>query len=450
MTMSVASPPAPPPSPRPSGTLRTMLAAPAAKIALVLALLLLLLVPAQYVSGLIHERQQRQADIAADFVRSWGPSQIVPAPLLVVPYRRDGTETQRFLHIAPTQLSVTAHVEPQRRRRGLFGAIVYDTVIHFKGTMSVPPGADSAGLLDWEKIFIAQGATDLRGMTGGTHLTWNGQPIAWSDCTAEDCDSDHYLQAHVPPLTGAIPFEVTVALRGTETLWLAPLGRQVDVSIDGPWSTPSFVGTALPTTSDVTGDGFSASWALAGNPASRRLSWTSTQVLAPPEDKIGVELLEPVPTYRMVDRSDKYSLFFLALSFLTYFLFEMVAHTRIHLVQYGLMGLSMSLFALLLISLSEPLGFSEGYLLSALLILAQASLYTAATTRSLRHAGIFALVLASLFGFNYVALRLESYALLTGALALFVALSGVMAATRHIDWSATRPTAPARPMPQTD
>ena len=104
-------------------------------------------------------------------------------------------------------------------------------------------------------------------------------------------------------------------------------------------------------------------------------------------------------------------------------------------MQYGLLGLSITLFALLLISLSEPLGFNSGYTLSALLVLLQASLYTAAVTRRTRHAMIFAGVLAVLFGFLYVLLRLETYSLVVGSLALFTALSVVMAVTRHLDWS---------------
>jgi inner membrane protein len=141
----------------------------------------------------------------------------------------------------------------------------------------------------------------------------------------------------------------------------------------------------------------------------------------------------------MVERSAKYGPLFLALSFLTYFLFEAIAGVRIHIIQYGLLGLSLSLFALLLISLSEPLGFTAGYALSALMVLLQASIYTASVGRALRPAAIFATVLAALFGFLYVALSLEAYSLLVGGLAFFTALSITMVVTRHVDWSKARP-----------
>jgi inner membrane protein len=164
----------------------------------------------------------------------------------------------------------------------------------------------------------------------------------------------------------------------------------------------------------------------------------------PSEDQIGAELLEVAPTYRMVDRASKYAVLFLTLSFLTYFLFELAARLRIHLVQYGLLGASIGLFSLLLISLSEPLGFEKGYVISSALVLLQASFYTAAVTRRFRLALTFFLILAALFGFLYVVLTMETYSLMVGSLALFVALSLIMMATRRLDWWRARsdPSAP--------
>ena len=126
---------------------------------------------------------------------------------------------------------------------------------------------------------------------------------------------------------------------------------------------------------------------------------------------------------------------FLTLSFLTLFLFEIVSRVRVHLVQYGLLGLSVSLFALLLISIAEPIGFSAAYAVSTAAILLQASLYTLSVVRRVQLAAIFAGVLGSLFGFLFIVLSLDAYALLAGTVALFTILSGVMFATRKVDWA---------------
>ena len=53
---------------------------------------------------------------------------------------------------------------------------------------------------------------------------------------------------------------------------------------------------------------------------------------------------------------------------------------------------------------------------------------------------MFAAMLASLFGFLYVLLGLETYSLLIGALALFVVVSALMVLTQMVKW----PGPPAR------
>ena len=89
-------------------------------------------------------------------------------------------------------------------------------------------------------------------------------------------------------------------------------------------------------------------------------------------------------------RVAKYGLLFVVLSFATYFFFEVLSRLRIHVVQYGLLGLSLSLFSLLLLSLAEPIGYTNGYLVSAGLVLAQSTLYTAAVARRFMPAFLFA------------------------------------------------------------
>ena len=207
------------------------------------------------------------------------------------------------------------------------------------------------------------------------------------------------------------------------------------------WPSPSFGGNTLPLTSDVSSAGFEAKWEttefgsprIATSPAVMDASyWNGTS--------IAVDLIEATPIYRMITRVAKYGLLFVVLSFATYFFFELLSRLRIHVVQYGLLGLSLSLFSLLLLSLAEPIGYTNGYLVSAGLVLAQSTLYTAAVARRFKPAFLFALMLSSLFGFLYVLLGLETYSLLIGALALFVVVSALMVLTQMVRW-------PGRPDP---
>ena len=439
-----------------------LVASPAGKAVAIGGLLLLMLIPLRYISGIIQEREARQTEVVKEFQRSWGPAQSMIGPVLVVPYWTSPDKPRRYLHIAPSELKATVRLIPELRKRGLFHSVVYTADARLSGQFVMPQDVaapDGAALL-WPEAFVMLTASDLRSLKSSARLDWNGRSLPWNDCpqlSDGTCGRALFVVAR-PGLTGppaqgnAIAFETRVELRGTGAFRLAPLGQEVDLSLSAPWPTPSFVGAVLPVSSKVTGDSFEAAWHVSSNVATGQAVWSSNTLLGgqswhPLEDQIGAELLEPVPTYQMVDRASKYAVLFLALSFLTYFLFELISGVSIHFVQYGLLGASIALFSLLLISLSEPLGFPQGYAISSALILLQASLYTAVVTRRLRLTLMFFSILTALFGFLYVVLTLETYSMVVGSLALFVALSLVMAVTRRLDWSHTgaTPGAPARP-----
>ena len=254
------------------------------------------------------------------------------------------------------------------------------------------------------------------------------------------------------PLVGtAIPFRTSLVLLGTQSLNLLPYGRQVELFVSAPWRTPGFTGSSVPLAYGIDHAGFHANWQIGGDAASGEWQFEPSpsplcrKSVSNSDNLVGVDLLEQVPTYLMVSRAAKYGTLFLALSFLTYFLFESASRVRIHLAQYALLGLSVSLFALLLIALAEPLGFTAGYMLSTIAVMGQASLYTLSVVGSARLAVLFAGMLGSLFGFLYVVLSMETFALLVGTIALFVALSVIMMVTRRLDWSGRGPAGAMSP-----
>ena len=174
-------------------------------------------------------------------------------------------------------------------------------------------------------------------------------------------------------------------------------GKELDATIRSPWLSPSFSGDVLPVSSTISADGFQARWEIVefGSP---RVSSSAT-IIDPAIWKgqaVSVDLIEATPIYRMISRVAKYGLLFVVLSFATYLFFELLSRLNIHIVQYGLLGLSLSLFSLLLLSLSEPIGYTQGYLVAAGLVLAQASLYTLAVTRRFKPTLAFATMLGSL------------------------------------------------------
>lgn len=440
---------------------------PAIKLALIGVLLLLMQIPVLWVSSLVDERQDRQSEVQADIGRSWGPPQAVLGPIMVVPFRAEEPQprlvdgrvqpplpVRGYVHVMPNRLSADARIAPERRKRGLFGAVVYTGQIGMTGTFNVPTlnvtslsGGDLRNVeLLWPEAYVVAGATGLRATDPDTPLQFDNRrldPAEDAPSMGDGCPGGSLLRWNLgldgSPAGRAIPFETTLALRGASSLHLIPAARRVELSLFGAWGTPSFSGSVLPTASNVTDAEFKAEWRDIGG--AQQSVWTSRTAMscanaqATMQQQIGVDLLEAVPTYRMVTRSTKYAILFMALAFLTYFLFETLTRRPIHLVQYGMLGLSLSLFALLLLAVAEPLGFAPAYAIATAMVVGQASAYTWLVTRHARLAAVFAGVLGLLFGFLYVVLNLESYSLLAGAVALFAVLSVVMVVTNRLDWS---------------
>lgn len=403
------------------------------------------------ISGIIGERAERQAEMQEELTRSWSPEQTVQTPILAVPYRAADGKTRGYLKIAPATLATQATLDPERKKRGLFSATVYTVALEMTGSFAIPSAAGletivgRGGSIAWEDSVVLLQVSGLAGMTADDHVVWNGQSVPWRGChelvaRTEDCGGAALVarpaMAGPPAANTDATFRATVTLRGTGAFHQRLDSRQATAVIKAQWPTPSFVGTALPSDPSVTADAFEARWNIADYVRPQfRSDGTLLESLAPEcFPSIGVELLEAVPTYRMINRASKYAVLFTVLSFTVYALFELLAAVRIHIVQYGLLGLSMTLFALLLVSFAEPLGYAAGYWISATLVLVQATAYTGAVTRRTGPTLIFATALASLFGFLHLLLGLENYSLLVGAVALFLALSAVMAVTQRVDW----------------
>jgi inner membrane protein len=422
------------------------------KLALVGGLALATLLPNILISGLIEERETRQETVRKEFARNWGPQQQLQSPILVVPYQVPSGRPRQYLKIAAARLEIAANLDPQERRRGLFQATVYDARIEMQGTFVVPAEhrlrdllSDKESRILWSESFIALAtAASFTGLRSEDHVAVNGVATPWLPCLEAvrqeaDCRGASAVLASAPlepaPRSTTIAFKSAISLRGTGSFGLAWAGKELVVTIRSPWTTPSFGGDVLPTSSSLTAQGFEARWLIAEFGSPRILS---SAVVADPTmwkgSTIGVDLIEATPIYRMINRVAKYGLLLVVLSFATYFFFEMLSRLQIHVVQYGILALSLSLFSLLLLSLSEPIGYTAGYATSAALVVIQASLYTAAVAKRIKPALAFAGMLASLFAFLYVLLGLDTYALLVGALALFIVVSAVMAVTQRVDW----------------
>ena len=436
------------------------------KLALVGFLLLLLMVPLLMLGGLVQERQQRGREVAAEIAASSAGAQQLVGPLLLVEARRDVprrklvirdgqqveeaetvSEVVHYL-VPPEKLAITSDLRTERRGRSLFEVLLFHADLRLAGEvrhrLPVVEGATTVPLRAW----LVLGLGDNRGLRS-LKLGLNGQPA-----TAEPGTRIGFLPEglHVPvplaALARPVTFDWAIDLTGTDRLDWLPVAGETTVAATGDWPHPGFEGRHLPQAPRIGAAGFEATWAVS------RLSSRVQQALAacsPLESAcdglldggFGVRLVDPVDRYLMTERAMKYALLFLGLVFGAVFLVEALAARPVHFVQYGLTGLGLAMFYLLLLSLSEHIGFGPAYAVAATACSALLAYYLAGVLGGGRRGLAFGLGLGALYGVLYALLKSEDYALLVGSALLFALLATVMVLTRRLDW--TRLNAPAPP-----
>jgi inner membrane protein len=103
-----------------------------------------------------------------------------------------------------------------------------------------------------------------------------------------------------------------------------------------------------------------------------------------------------------------------------------------------MVGLALATFYLLLLALSEHVGFAMAYTVAAGSLVALITTYIGGATRDRRAASWIGAALGAAYAALFVILLSEDYALLFGSLLVFAILSALMLATRRLDWSRAR------------
>jgi inner membrane protein len=232
-----------------------------------------------------------------------------------------------------------------------------------------------------------------------------------------------------------------LTIRGSGGIFFTPVGENTAITVKSAWPAPSFRGSLLPVEREITEQGFSARWAI----SNLTRTYPQTGDLDDPEYMrqdsgasfitrftTGVDLHEPVTLYRMVRRSVDYGILFIAVTFTALFAFEMVSRQRLHMVQYAMVGLSMSLFYLVLLSLAEHVGFGPAFAAAGAVTVAMNGAYVGAVLQSGNRGLHMAGLLAALYAVLFSLLRMEDFALLMGTGLVLIMMGALMHVTRRL------------------
>jgi inner membrane protein len=428
-----------------------------AKVLGIGVLALLMTIPLMQVSGLVNERQQLRETAVAQIAQGWGGQQVLGGPVLTVPtlnqlevvdnrppQTRAGSES-----MLADELKMDVALAVQTRSYGIYTAPVFVSTVKMRGQFRTQDLAQfrRASNAQWQgsKAELRLPIGDLRGLQEVSELRINGRPARF-DSSADRLGpwSNVVVPIDLDALAEQpIDVEITLKLAGTESLQLLPLARSTDVTMRAPWRDPSFVGAALPLEHQLDAKGFSAHWHMLDLNRSYGQHWTDAGNgldVALQASTFGVQLYQPVDVYQRNVRAGKYGLLFIAMTFVAFFLFEVLKRLRVHPVQYLLVGAALATFYVVLLALSEQIGFGPAYALAAIAVVLIVGGYAMAVLHARRAGLLLGGVLGLIYAMLYGLIAAEQYALLIGALVLLVMVALMMYLTRRIDWYAYVPT----------
>ena len=445
------------------------------KIIFLFVFTILLWIPLILIGNLINDRGKLYKQTITNIGNEWGKSQKIIAPVITISYtdtsinNKDSVSNasntkavavvpvERKFAILPEELNATIEMKDEVRQRGIYNATVYNANVKLKGYFSAKDfpedkkvlGCVSIGLTDTKALIKINkfkiGDMDLEAMSGtmAAPLITNG--------ISGQLGPEHNNMMDKEK----IPFEIDIDFRGSRDISILPLGKKNHFEIKSNWKSPSFSGV-LPTERTIDNNGFSAVWEVSN------LIRNYPQIIDINNDQfsdfyqdgvvyneyddettysdnndentiVKVALFDSVTSYTQIYRACNYGILFIGMSLVVVFIFEIVSKKATHYVQYGVVGFSLVIFYLLLLSLSEHIGFEWSYLVSSLAIVIPNSLYITGMTSSKKFGiGMF-IFLSGIYAILFSILRMEQYALLTGSLLILAVLYAVMYLTKKAD-----------------
>jgi inner membrane protein len=417
------------------------------KLIVIIILTLLLLIPSTMIKSIIGERQMLRSATINEVSAMWAKQQTIRGPVLTIPLvyteEHDNIITYRteYWHVLPHDLSFDGTVDPQTLRRGIYEVAVYTSEIGIQGTMKLEEKVDRNNLyqIQYDNAFLTIGVTDLRGIKDNISFHWGDEVLDVHPGSKISALVPSGFTVDLPDIShlkdSAQTFSFALNLNGSQNLSFVPLGNTTKVRLTSPWSSPGFNGNFLPDHREVSDTGFLATWKVLQLNRNFPQSWTGSAYGADmSKSAFGVDLILPLDDYQKSSRSIKYGIMTIALTFLVFFLVEILNKRRIHPFQYVLVGLALCLFYVLLVSISEHSNFNIAYGISFIGILTMITLYSAKIFRAKKLSLVLAVCLTGIYGFVFVTLQLKDYALLMGSVGLALILAATMYLTRNIDW----------------
>jgi inner membrane protein len=414
------------------------------KAAITAGLIIGMLIPTAYIVNLVEEREKRHKEVVKEVSAKWASPQTLTTPYICIPYLKtvvNDTGKQVIVKktwVAPAStLQVSTEMIPEVRKRSIYNVLLYKSNIAIAGTISLNNNKDikPENMLLSEASFCI-GVSDFKGIEENISVQFDGQQYDLEPGLPANAINENGLSVPLKlaneSITKPMAFSLHLKLKGSEQLHFLPVSDNSQFEIKSSWPSPSFDGSSLPKERTINAAGFTAKWSFnkANLPVLNQVNKTDDEK----DIAFGVSMVQPADQYAKTNRSVKYALLFISLTFAMFFIIELMQKRPVHPVQYILVGIALIIFYTLLLSIGEFIGFNYAYAIAAFATILLIGMYAASLFASYKTSLILSSFLSMLYGFIYVLIQLEDTALLAGSIGLFVLLAVAMHFSKKINW----------------
>ncbi len=429
----------------------------AIKLGVIFLIGILLNIPLSMISDKTYERSQFKQEAFNSIANSWTKSQKVIGPIIQVPFTvqtktsvwdknleayKDSTKkTRQSIWVVVDELGINSFVDNDVRYKGIYEVPVYTTKLSYKGSLfkGVLDKINNQGdIVEIHAPILSLSVGDSRGISSIPKLRVGDDEKPFEPGSLLPFNSNGiHVRLSKELLNTDLDFAFDIELRGMDKLSFVPISKYAQIDMSSQWPHPSFLGNFLPAERSISDSGYKANWKItsfASNIEEKVKNCAQGNCTQLINSDFGVKHIEPVDVYLQSERSVKYGFLFIALSFATFFLFEVLKKMSIHSVQYTLVGFAVAIFYLLLLALSEHFAFAIAYLFATIACVSLLHFYLTSILKSFKHAALFSLAFSVLYGILYLIIQSEDFSMLMGSILTFIALSVMMISTRNIDW----------------
>lgn len=410
----------------------------ASKTIVITILTFLMLIPIDMVRSLVLERQGNKNAEQTEMGWKWGGKQQLTGPILVVPYMKS-TNNVDMAYFLPDEYNVNGDIVPEERTRGIQKVLNYQSKMAVNGQFPFPDieklGIEPSQVL-WDDCYLAFGISNLQGIKNKIIFNVNGEPreIISGEIQNGPVKSGLKIKVQLDPNTRSVnKFDFDLLLNGMEGLYFLPVGKHTSIHLTSSWKSVYYTGDFVAAEKADVKDGIDAKWDIFDYNRNFIPMWIGENESFS-KSAVGLQLQLPIDHYEKTLRAVKYAILFIVLTFLVFFLVELLGKKRIHFVQYLLVSLALVLFYTLLLAFSEHIGFNWSYIISAFAIIVLIIAYSHSIFKEKKQTVLMGIFLVILYTYLYIVLQQEDMALLLGAIGLFIALAAVMFALRKVNW----------------